>query len=249
VKDLFGFSYDNKVWTLFDILWPWIGLVAAAVILIFLFTTNTLRLYPNGSRWKDAVWLSWLSVPIYMIHEFEEYGVDLLGVRHAFPDGLCRNLGLSNYPSCPIPHEFYLYVNLPLVWFFGILAAMISRRNSFVGLGLYSVIISNGVVHILTALLKREYNPGLFTAAIIFLPSFLWLCKACFGRGRFSEKGVVILIITGIILHAILISSIFLFVGQKINSTVLNLIQAINASSIILIPWLGNRLFMRNQVH
>src|SRR5262249_14346452 len=130
------------------------------------------------------------------------------GAKHAFPDGLCRNLALSAYPSCPIPHEFYLYVNIPLVWVFGILAAMLSRRNFFSGLGLYSVIISNGVVHILTFVLKREYNPGLFTAATVFLPSFFWMCNACFGPGKFSKNGIVVLIVTGIILHAILISSL-----------------------------------------
>ena len=85
-----------------------------------------------------------------MIHEFEEYGVDFLGDKHAFPNGLCQNLRLGNYPTCSISHEFYLYVNIPLVWFFAVLAATFSFKNLFVGLGLYSVIISNGIVHILT---------------------------------------------------------------------------------------------------
>ena len=85
-----------------------------------------------------------------MIHEFEEYGVDFLGDKHAFPNGLCQNLRLGNYPTCSIPHEFYLYLNIPLVWFFAVLAATFSFKNLFVGLGLYGVIISNGIVHILT---------------------------------------------------------------------------------------------------
>ena len=222
--------------------WPWIGLAAAIIILAILLATNILRQNMQVSRWRDAVWLSWMAIPIYVIHEFEEYGIDILGEKHAFPNGLCRDLKLGNYPNCPVPHEFYLYVNIPLVWFFGLIAAIFSRRNPFVGLGLYSVIISNGMVHILTSLLKQEYNPGLFTAIVIFLPSFIWLCIACFGKSGLPRKGIPVIIITGIILHAILISSVFAFVDHKISGMVLDIIQVINASTIILLPWLGDKL-------
>jgi hypothetical protein len=52
-----------------------------------------------------------------------------LGKKHAFPDGLCSNLGLGNYPVCPIPHEFFLYVNNTLVWFFAVLSAKFSPKK------------------------------------------------------------------------------------------------------------------------
>jgi hypothetical protein len=232
------------MWTWFDIAWPWIGLIAAVIILSLLFVTNIFRHNIQISRWRDVAWLSWLAIPIYMIHEFEEYGVDFLGTRHAFPNGLCQNLDLENYPACPIPHEFYLYVNIPLVWFFAVLAAGFSFKHSFVRLGLYSVIISNAMAHIIPFLFKQEYNPGLFTAVIFFLPSFLWICAACFGRNGFPKKGIWVLVITGIILHTILISSIFAFIDHRISSTTLDLIQAFNASTIILLPWFGDK-FLR----
>jgi hypothetical protein len=229
-------------WTRFDLLWPWIGLGAAVVLLVILFATGVLRREPQRSRWRDVVWLSWLAVPIYMIHQFEEYGIDLLGVRHAFPDGLCNQLGLGDYPGCPIPHDFYLYVNIPLVWVAGVIAATLCRRNPFVGLGLYSVIISNGMVHIMTAIVQQRYNPGVFTAVILFLPSFFWLCKACFGKTGLARKGIGVLIATGVLLHIILISSVLLYVGKHISGAVLDGVQTVNASMIILIPWLGERL-------
>jgi hypothetical protein len=242
MNDLFGFTYDSATWTGFDIIWPWIGLAAAIIILILLFTTNIFRQSIQVSRWQDALWLSWLAIPIYMIHEFEEYGVDFLGNKHAFPNGLCQNLRLGIYPSCPIPHEFYLYVNIPLVWFFGVIAAMLSRKSPLVGLGLYSVIISNGIVHIAAFVYRQEYNPGLFSAIVIFLPSFFWICKVCFGEKRFSKKGIGVLVGTGIILHVILISSLLAFVNQKISSLTLDLIQVFNASTIIVLNWAGAKL-------
>jgi hypothetical protein len=67
------------------------------------------------------------------------------------------------------------------------------------------------------------------------------MSKSCFGKGRMPKKGITILIGTGILLHAILISSIFAFVYQKINATTLDIIQAFNASTIVIVPWLSDR--------
>jgi Protein of unknown function with HXXEE motif len=240
MEKLFNLPFDSITWTWFDIMWPWIGLVVAVFIFILLFASNILRHDVLVSRWRDPEWLSWLAIPIYMFHQFEEYGIDFLGKKHAFPDGLCSNLGLGNYPACPIPHEFFLYVNIPLVWFFAVLSAKFSPKNPFVGLGLYSVIISNAMAHIVVAVATQTYNPGLFSAIVIFLPSFFWLCKACFIKGRFRKAGIGVLVATGIILHIILISSVLMFVKQNISGGLLDFIQIINASTIVLLPWLGD---------
>ena len=89
-------------WSWFDLAWPWIGFSAAAfVLIILLFGTQILRSDPSVSRWRDPVWLSWLAVPIYMIHNVEEYGIDLLGRTHYFPDALCTTLGQGAYPGMP----------------------------------------------------------------------------------------------------------------------------------------------------
>jgi hypothetical protein len=247
MEKLFDLMYYITTWTWFDIMWPWIGLVIAILILLLLFATNILRQDMQVSRWYDPAWLSWLAVTLYMLHQFEEYGVDLFGSKHAFPDELCERLGLENYPACPIPHEFFLYVNIPLVWFFAVLSARFSPKNPFVGLGLYSVIISNAMAHIAVAAATQAYNPGLFSAIVIFLPSFFWLCKVYFFKGRFPKAGIGVLVATGIILHIILISSVLMFAKEKISGALLNFIQLINAATIIVIPWLGDRILKTMQ--
>lgn len=245
MKKIFDLAFANTTWTWFDILWPWIGLALAIVILVLLFATNILRHDIQVNRWRDPAWLSWLAVTIYMLHQFEEYGIDFVGSKHAFPDELCMRLGLGNYPACPIPHEFFLYVNIPLVWFFAVLSAKFSSKNPFVGLGLYSVIISNAMAHIVIAVATQAYNPGLFSAIVIFLPSFFWLCKACFIEGVFRKAGIAVLVATGVILHIILISSVLLFARQKISGPLLDLIQLINASTIVVLPWLGSKILKK----
>src|SRR5215469_7540916 len=97
-------------WSWIDLNFPWVGSVAAAIFLVLLFLTNKLRSDLDRSRWKDHVWLSWLAVAIYLVHNVEEYGVDLLGRFHAFPNSMCSLLGLAPFPACPIPTPFFLAV-------------------------------------------------------------------------------------------------------------------------------------------
>ena len=70
------------------VLFPWIGGGAAVVLLILLFGTHVLQSEPGTSKWYDRVWLSWLALTIYLLHNVEEYGIDVFG-RHALrhPEG------------------------------------------------------------------------------------------------------------------------------------------------------------------
>jgi hypothetical protein len=70
------------------------GLVFFTVMLC----THTMRSQFAVSRWRDPVWLSWLAVPMLMVHMFEEYGFDVLGRTYFFPDMLCKNLGFPPNP-------------------------------------------------------------------------------------------------------------------------------------------------------
>jgi hypothetical protein len=97
------------------------------------------------------------------------------------------------------------------------------------------------MTYIVASVIMHDYNPGLFSAIVIFLPSFFWLCKACFGDGGFRNVGIGVLLATGIILHIIPITSVLLFAKQKIGSGLLDFIQIINASTIVLLPWLVSR--------
>jgi hypothetical protein len=81
-------------WTWFDLAWPWVGLGAAAVLFFFLFATDKLRERLDVSRWRDPVWLSWLAPAAYMIHQFEEYGID---AQVAY-SGRCVNFCFGEVP-------------------------------------------------------------------------------------------------------------------------------------------------------
>ena len=83
----------NRSWT--DaalVIFPWMGGGAAIVLFILLFGTRLLQSEPGSSRWHDRVWLSWLAVVIYLLHNVEEYGIDVFGRMTQFPAEICSVL-------------------------------------------------------------------------------------------------------------------------------------------------------------
>ena len=236
-------------WRWFDLAWPWIGSAFAAVLLILLFATRLLQSRPALSRWRDPTWLSWLAVVVYMLHNIEEYGIDLLGVRHAFPDSLCTTLGQPPYPGCAIPPAFYLAVNLSLIWVAGPIAALVSRRHPLVGLAFYGVIGVNGMTHLVPTLLGRGYNPGFLTGLLLFLPLTVWVARTQFGTGRLPYAGFAAIMATGGIVHIVLGGSVLLFLHGSLGSDALVAIQLLNAGLFLGVPWIAERRVLAARSH
>lgn len=225
----------------FDYAWPWIGMGVAIAILALLFGTDLLRADPAHSRWRDARWLSFLSVAIYMVHNVEEYGISAAGVAHAFPDSLCTVLGQPPYPACEIPTSFYLLVNLPLVWVAAPLAARFAGQR-LIGLTLWGVIGINALVHIVPAIASREYDPGLLTATLLFLPLSIWALLTTTSRtGPFRRIALLPVLLAGALMHGILAGSALLFLHGGIPAPLLLALQPIGIALGYLVVLLAER--------
>lgn len=119
---------------------------------------------------------------------------------------------------------------------------MLSRGHPLVGLALYSVIFTNGLVHVLAALLTGQpYNPGLLTAVVLFLPLSAWVAYTCFGGNGLSYRAMAFLIVLGVVLHVILAGPLMLAVRGVISNTLAVWLQILNAALLLLITWLGGR--------
>jgi hypothetical protein len=82
-----------------------------------LLMTDTFRGNTTVSRWRDPEWLAWLAVPLYWVHQFEEYSLPVLGFDYSIQEMICQKIGFPPYPACPIPLAFYPVVNIALMWF------------------------------------------------------------------------------------------------------------------------------------
>lgn len=223
------------------VIFPWIGGAAAGVLLALLFGTRLLQSEPGVSRWHDRVWLSWLAMVIYLLHNVEEYGIDVFGRMTQFPHEICSILGFSPYPDCPVPLTYFLCVNVPMFWVGAPTAALLSRRHPLVGLAFYGVIFVNLFFHIGPLLAGADFGPGTLTAIVLFVPICVWVVRACFGPGRLSYKGLAVILFNGVLFHIILTAPLFLYTSDKIGEAALICSQLLNAFLFLVIPWFAEK--------
>ena len=234
-------------WNWFDLNWAWIGLSISVVLLILLLFTNVFRSKPAVSRWRDPVWLAWLAPAAYMVHQFEEYGIDALGVRFSFPDVLCHANGLPSYPECSVPEATFAAINVPAIWIAGIVCALLSRRHPLLGLAIYGIHFVNSFSHLGVALATFQYNPGTLTAALIQLPLSVWVFSVCFGPGRIRRSGIVAIVACGTLGSAVLLASVKLFANGVLPGPVLVFIQVANPLLSLLVLWPWEKRVLKNR--
>lgn len=85
-------------------------------------------------RWRDPGWLAWLMVLAYLLHNFEQYGVDAKGRAFHFPVIACAQYGFDSLTGCPLAPSFFVAVCIPFIWIALPAAALWCRCNSAVGL-------------------------------------------------------------------------------------------------------------------
>jgi hypothetical protein len=156
----------------------------AIVMIAILLMTDTFRGSTTVSRWRDPAWLAWLAVPLYWLHQFEEYSLPVIGLDYSIQEMICQKIGFPPYPDCPIPLAFYPVVNIALMWFGAPLAAYLFRRNVLIGLSFWGLLFANGLVHtaggIARALTTPVYGPP---------PSCLFRCPSgSFTSVRFAGR-------------------------------------------------------------
>ena len=135
--------------------WMRAGLVVAGVMLL------TLPVYWSNSN--RTVMLTTILLPLYMIHQYEEHA------QGKFVAVFNATIG-KGYQVLTEVSAFM--INFFGVWVVYLVAFYLAR---YVNLG-FALIVSylmlvNALAHIASAAVMRLYNPGLWTAVALFLPS------------------------------------------------------------------------------
>ncbi len=214
------------------LLWPWVGFGGAVAILILLFGTHVLRSDLSRPAWFDCTWLAWLCSATYLLHNTEEYGIDMLGNFHQFPTTMIEMIGID------IPEPFYMAVNISMFWFVSTIAAGLSKKYPALCIGMACEEIINAISHIFPLVTGLGYTAGTLTAVIVFLPVASWTIYACVFKGPLNIKVLALMFGVAILNHLILMSSIMLYRGTVINVPILVIMQIINAG-IALLLWLA----------
>jgi Protein of unknown function with HXXEE motif len=157
-------------WLVRDWQWPGAALFAA-VFLILLIPVI-------ASQGDLALALVFAQLPIYMLHQGEEH----IGDR--FRNYVNRIVGRGREVLSPTAT---FWINALGVWGVDLTALYLAWGiDRSVGLAAGYLTVVNACLHIVQGGLRREYNPGLVTAILLFLPAGGW-CVAHVGR----EAGLV----------------------------------------------------------
>lgn len=186
---------------LFNLAWPWMGLGAAVVLLIFLFGTDVL-----GTGWKDLNWLAWLAVPAYLIHQFEEYSMNMVNGKYTIVETFYSEASpfAAFLDTMELPLAHFPLMNIIFVWIAVPVAAYLCKKNPIIGLAPYGFILANGLLHCVGSVamgLGISNNPGFFSGTLIFVPLTIWVIYICKKSNRMTAKGIVIALISGLMGH------------------------------------------------
>lgn len=218
----------------FSHLWPWAGLGLAALLLAGLLLGD-LRGDRAAPRTRDMAWLAWAAVAAYLLHQFEEHGVDAQGTPYAFRGLLCAVSGFAGQAACPIPESFITAVNIPVVWVAGPVAALLGRRWPAMALGFLGVPAVNAFAHIGPAVATGSYNPGLLTAVLLFLPLSLRAFRIAARRPDLGWRLVAAALVCGVAVHAVLMLSLRAYLAGWLGEGALLAVQILNPAIPILL--------------
>lgn len=145
---------EERVGAWFVANWPRVGLVCAPVTLTLLAALWSAETAP--------VVLAATLLPVYMLHQYEEHGHGrfIAWFDATVGGGLPVLTGVSAF-----------WINVLGVWVLS-LAALLLARFAWPGFLLVPAWLAlvNGAIHVGGALRERAGNPGLATAALLFLP-------------------------------------------------------------------------------
>ena len=140
--------------------WPKAGGMMAVIIVLVLFFFPSLQV---GS----FAWLFWLHLPILMLHQFEEY---------VFPGGFKDYA--NKMMGATLTDQKVFFVNVVIGWGVLTIAALVGMNAVWFPASMVCFIGLNAMMHVLVALLKREYNPGAVVSLIVNIPfaAFVMYC-------------------------------------------------------------------------
>lgn len=181
----------------------------------------------------------WFLLIVYLLHQFEEHGVDLLGRRDFFITYAQNVIGEFTPGSGFVLTPLAIYrTNTLVVWLPFLIAAWGGRRFIWPGLAAGGLLLTNGIFHIGVAFWRAEYNPGLGSAIVLFLPVGLLYFRFLRQHCAIGWPGIAGGMLFGAAAHAALLLNI-LFVRSAPSAGAFALVA--------LSPLIANLLYDRLQ--
>jgi len=183
--------------------WPKIGLVVALFLLLMLFLNSKV---PIGS----FDWFYWFSLPLYMIHQFEEY---------VYPGGFITEMNKILSRGGPsreiLTDKMAFIINIGFIWVMTPVLIVLGTLSLIFPIILMTLVAANGFIHGFASLRFRHYNPGLIVSLTGNIPLGLYVLIGLGLNGIATTLEMIVGILLGVILHALL----FVVLGLRARKT------------------------------
>ena len=142
--------------------------------------------------WPPVLAVTYLALPAYMLHQYEEHDAD------RFRLAVNETVG-GGYAVLTTAAVFW--INVPGVW--GVIGLSlhlaVTRDAGFALVPAYLMLV-NAAVHLGHAIVARRYNPGLATACAVFVPlgEYAVVLAQQAGRGSIEMHAIALAVTVGL---------------------------------------------------
>jgi hypothetical protein len=133
---------------------------------------------------------------IYFLHQIEEHLWP--GGFRQFTDAHVFHSGDDNWP---VNIDGVALVNTAYVWLPIALAAIFPHTLRWLGLAWLGLTLINAIIHIVTTVRLRTYNPGLVTSIALLLPFTIFALVLGVEHGTLTGAQVGMILLYGVLLH------------------------------------------------
>jgi hypothetical protein len=180
-----------------------------STIFLAIYTATLLTLYLMPTNL--ALYLIWIQVPVYFLHQFEEY---------VFPGGFMAffnaHVLASNRPDFPLDAVASFYINVPIIFVAFPLSALLAGSYG-IAVGVWTVYFSmiNAASHV-GMFFKSGYNPGLAVSVVLNIPVGLFAIGYFFVHDTVSWQAHAIGLLIGLGVQGALMVYGFRYLKPKI---------------------------------
>ena len=172
--------------------WARAGLPTALFIIVFLFLNSK-------SEIGSIEWFLWLSIPLYMFHQYEEY---------VFPGGFLEFMNskviAKESDEIALGNKTAFLINIGGIWILIPLFILLSTISHIFSVIIITVIIINGITHIGSYFKFHGYNPGLILSIVYNIPFGVYLTYRMLIEKYVTFIDLLLGFTFGFILHGLL---------------------------------------------
>ncbi len=190
-------SWIYKNWAKLSL---FLGVITAVLIYIFINPHNLL------------LFLIWLQLPIYLLHQFEEHN------WNGFKNYVNRNVFKVKEGNFPLNDKIIFWVNIPIIWIVMPIFSYLSFINIMFGLWIPYFAVFNSLSHVVVSARNREYNPGLIISLILGIPAGIYALIIIYSYIQVPALISALSILFAVLLHVIVFSTIRMNYKKQVNA-------------------------------